>query len=160
MHSKNFDCILKLSPRKVLSDEHASGRCILEISGDWNLFSTPQPRKRQLPTVSLLPSGPRPVSAVRVRRSVLQQIRIPAPSKQDVASQLRLQAGISLTHLPLASSPAYRRFRVTGNAGLPGLAHQLYKDTCNLYNYPHRYAFFAKESERFKSFDKKGKKYA
>ena len=79
----------KLSSLKLLSDEHASGRCILEISGDWNLFSTPQPRKRQLPTVSLLPSGPRPVSAVRVRRSVLQQILIPAPSKQDGASQLR-----------------------------------------------------------------------
>ena len=57
---------IKLRLRKVLSDEHASGRCIAEIPVDWPLFSTPRPRKRQLPTVSLLPSGPRPVSAVRV----------------------------------------------------------------------------------------------
>jgi len=110
----------------VFSDEHAAGRYTSEIPGGWHLSSTPQPHKRWLPTVSLLPSGPRPVSAVKIGRPVLQQALKPATSKQDGASQLRSQARTSLINLPLASSPAYRRFRVTGNAGLPGLAHQPY----------------------------------
>jgi len=116
----------------LFSDEHTAGRNTLQVPGDWNLASTPRPRKRWLPTVSLLPSGPRPVSTVKTWRHALQQAIIPASSKQDGASQLRLQARTCSINLPLASSPAYRRFRETGNAELPGLAHRIY-NTLGIY---------------------------
>ena len=87
-----------------------------------DLASTPQPSKRWLSTVSLLPSGPRPVPAVKIWKQALQQAFISTPSKQDGASTLRSQVWKWSGHLLLASSPAYRRYRVTGNAELPGLA--------------------------------------
>jgi hypothetical protein len=86
--------------------------------------SSPYPQKRRSFGVGLLPSGPQPVPPTNTANPSSKKPAVTADPPGRGLYGNALPSNCGHADLPSASAPAYRRFRVTGDAESPSLAHQ------------------------------------
>lgn len=96
-------------------------------------FSASLPPERWQSVVGLPPSGPDPIPTAKMRAWLSSHTLTSPPAPGDETSSSAGGSPHHLTHRPSTSTPAYRRFLVTGNADLPGLA-RAYRRLKNLMN--------------------------